>query len=212
MRCTCSRTVSHKSLPEVYLIDPTHRTADSDTYSWWTSRSSNPVYISKPTSWSASHIPLPPDADGVKPSFPVVALGGTFDHLHAGHKILLSMAAWIARKKVIVGVTGLSLHPSPPSYRTSSHLMPTLLNPRRKFTRKQSQQTRSRAVNTPDRPRTVFPHFLQARSGVRYCPDPRCVRTDSGGSGHPSIGGQQGNPKWRRSELVNFIHPLNCRF
>jgi pantetheine-phosphate adenylyltransferase len=35
-----------------------------------------------------------------------VALGGTFDHLHAGHKILLSMAAWIAERKIIVGVTG----------------------------------------------------------------------------------------------------------
>jgi len=37
--------------------------------------------------------------------YPVVALGGTFDHLHAGHKILLSMSAWIAGEKVIVGVT-----------------------------------------------------------------------------------------------------------
>lgn len=37
----------------------------------------------------------------------VVALGGTFDHLHAGHKILLSMAAWIASEKIIVGVTGI---------------------------------------------------------------------------------------------------------
>jgi cytidyltransferase-like protein len=43
------------------------------------------------------------------PTYPVVALGGTFDHLHAGHKILLSMAAWIADEKVIVGVTGMSL-------------------------------------------------------------------------------------------------------
>ncbi|KAG6877028.1 hypothetical protein C0993_010961 [Termitomyces sp. T159_Od127] len=41
-----------------------------------------------------------------KPSrLPVVALGGTFDHLHAGHKILLSMAAWITSEKIIVGVT-----------------------------------------------------------------------------------------------------------
>ncbi|KAJ7632758.1 hypothetical protein FB45DRAFT_913394 [Roridomyces roridus] len=39
------------------------------------------------------------------PSLPVVALGGTFDHLHAGHKILLSMAAWITTTKLIVGVT-----------------------------------------------------------------------------------------------------------
>ncbi|KAF8447894.1 Nucleotidylyl transferase, partial [Boletus edulis BED1] len=36
---------------------------------------------------------------------PVIAMGGTFDHLHAGHKILLSMAAWIATRKVIVGIT-----------------------------------------------------------------------------------------------------------
>lgn len=39
------------------------------------------------------------------PFFPVVALGGTFDHLHAGHKILLSMGAWITSRKIIVGVT-----------------------------------------------------------------------------------------------------------
>jgi len=37
--------------------------------------------------------------------FPVVALGGTFDHLHAGHKILLSMGAWVASEKLIVGIT-----------------------------------------------------------------------------------------------------------
>ncbi|KAF9110553.1 hypothetical protein BGX27_006189 [Mortierella sp. AM989] len=34
-----------------------------------------------------------------------VALGGTFDHLHAGHKILLSMTAWIASHRVVCGVT-----------------------------------------------------------------------------------------------------------
>jgi len=46
------------------------------------------------------------DSTSANPSlYPVVALGGTFDHLHAGHKILLSMAAWIASTKVIVGVT-----------------------------------------------------------------------------------------------------------
>lgn len=36
----------------------------------------------------------------------VAALGGTFDHLHGGHKILLTMACWIAGKKLIVGLTG----------------------------------------------------------------------------------------------------------
>lgn len=44
-----------------------------------------------------------------------VALGGTFDHLHAGHKILLSMACWLARRRVIVGISGesVSRHASP---------------------------------------------------------------------------------------------------
>ncbi|KAI0320114.1 hypothetical protein OF83DRAFT_1106675 [Amylostereum chailletii] len=50
--------------------------------------------------------PPSPIVDVSEPStYHVVALGGTFDHLHAGHKILLSMAAWIADEKIIVGVT-----------------------------------------------------------------------------------------------------------
>lgn len=39
-------------------------------------------------------------------SYNTVAVGGTFDHVHAGHKILLTMTAWLATKKVICGVTG----------------------------------------------------------------------------------------------------------
>ncbi|THU81257.1 Nucleotidylyl transferase [Dendrothele bispora CBS 962.96] len=54
--------------------------------------------------------PINDDKNTNEPStYPVVALGGTFDHLHAGHKILLSMAAWIANTKIIVGVTDTSL-------------------------------------------------------------------------------------------------------
>lgn len=34
------------------------------------------------------------------------AVGGTFDHLHDGHKILLLLAVFVALKRVIVGVTG----------------------------------------------------------------------------------------------------------
>lgn len=41
--------------------------------------------------------------------YPVTAMGGTFDHLHAGHKILLSMAAWITSEKLIVGMTGMPI-------------------------------------------------------------------------------------------------------
>lgn len=35
-----------------------------------------------------------------------VAVGGTFDHLHAGHKILLTMTAWVTGKRLVCGVTG----------------------------------------------------------------------------------------------------------
>jgi len=57
-----------------------------------------------------SRVPLlthPPSNPGssLPPLFPVAALGGTFDHLHAGHKILLSMGAWVASEKLIVGIT-----------------------------------------------------------------------------------------------------------
>lgn len=34
----------------------------------------------------------------------VVALGGTFDHLHAAHKLLIQLGAFLATKKLIVGV------------------------------------------------------------------------------------------------------------
>ncbi|KAI9145129.1 hypothetical protein BKA69DRAFT_1154292 [Paraphysoderma sedebokerense] len=38
-----------------------------------------------------------------------VALGGTFDHLHAGHKILLTMAAWISDYKLLCGIVAPSM-------------------------------------------------------------------------------------------------------
>lgn len=66
-----------------------------------------PASDSNPNSEPDGHSPIPGLLDSPKSSFyPVVALGGTFDHLHAGHKILLSMAAWIASEKLIIGVTG----------------------------------------------------------------------------------------------------------
>ena len=51
------------------------------------------------------------DADGAEErknvdSYDHVVLGGTFDHLHSGHKILLAMSAWLATKSVTVGIIG----------------------------------------------------------------------------------------------------------
>lgn len=39
-------------------------------------------------------------------TFQRVAVGGTFDHIHAGHKILLTMTALLAEDSMVVGVTG----------------------------------------------------------------------------------------------------------
>ena len=36
-----------------------------------------------------------------------MCLGGTFDHLHAGHRLLLTMAALVASRRVVCGVTGM---------------------------------------------------------------------------------------------------------
>jgi hypothetical protein len=46
-------------------------------------------------------------ASNLPPFYPVTVIGGTFDHLHAGHKILLSMAAYITSQKLIIGITGI---------------------------------------------------------------------------------------------------------
>lgn len=39
------------------------------------------------------------------PQREAIAMGGTFDHLHVGHKILLSIACLLATRRIVVGVT-----------------------------------------------------------------------------------------------------------
>ncbi|BGP57292.1 hypothetical protein JCM8202_002869 [Rhodotorula sphaerocarpa] len=59
----------------------------------------------KPAPRSGSDALRAPSATSLPRLFDVVALGGTFDHLHSGHKILLTMAASITARKLIVGVS-----------------------------------------------------------------------------------------------------------
>ncbi|KAK9475073.1 uncharacterized protein V1510DRAFT_409958 [Dipodascopsis tothii] len=46
---------------------------------------------------------------GEDAEYDTVVVGGTFDHLHVGHKILLTMSGYLARERLIVGVTGQEL-------------------------------------------------------------------------------------------------------
>ncbi|KPV73491.1 uncharacterized protein RHOBADRAFT_54710 [Rhodotorula graminis WP1] len=57
-----------------------------------------------PDSSAATSTPTTADSN-FPPTYPVVALGGTFDHLHAGHKILLTMAASLCTSRLVVGVS-----------------------------------------------------------------------------------------------------------
>ncbi|PIO57994.1 cytidyltransferase domain protein, partial [Teladorsagia circumcincta] len=45
------------------------------------------------------------DVTVIKPKYKKVVLGGTFDRLHNGHKVLLSKAALLARENIVCGVT-----------------------------------------------------------------------------------------------------------
>ncbi|KAJ2929968.1 hypothetical protein H1R20_g7129, partial [Candolleomyces eurysporus] len=73
-----------------------------------TSETTTPVLSRTATAKSGDDVTLSSIVEQ-PPFYPVVALGGTFDHLHPGHKILLSMGAWIASEKLIVGVTSSNL-------------------------------------------------------------------------------------------------------
>ncbi|ORZ00508.1 hypothetical protein BCR43DRAFT_408388, partial [Syncephalastrum racemosum] len=48
---------------------------------------------------------LVPDEEHTPAQFARVAVGGTFDHIHGGHKILLTMTALLASESIVVGVT-----------------------------------------------------------------------------------------------------------
>lgn len=65
-----------------------------------------PAKFSKTGSSSIDNSYSTSNSTSAKDKYETVACGGTFDHLHDGHKILLSLALFLASSKVIIGVTG----------------------------------------------------------------------------------------------------------
>ncbi|KAK6902893.1 hypothetical protein I203_108153 [Kwoniella mangroviensis CBS 8507] len=61
------------------------------------------------SSSSSSNDQIPPSNQPPSPGPDVVALGGTFDHLHAGHKLLLHLSFFLSSQKLIVGLMADSL-------------------------------------------------------------------------------------------------------
>ena len=63
------------------------------------------------SSSSPPSAPVFPPASASSPlsSFRHVVLGGTFDHFHIGHKLLLSTAAFLSSSSILVGVTAASM-------------------------------------------------------------------------------------------------------
>lgn len=55
--------------------------------------------------FAVASVPLNLDG-GLTPKFNVSAVGGTFDHLHDGHRILLTISAFLTKDTLIIGITG----------------------------------------------------------------------------------------------------------
>ena len=85
-------------LGPVYNIDWLHPTAES------TSGVAVPTFGSQATAPGEGE-----EAQARFASFEHVVLGGTFDHFHVGHKLLLSTAAFLSASTVLVGVTAPSM-------------------------------------------------------------------------------------------------------
>ena len=68
---------------------------------------SNVNFVKVPPNKNRSFIPESPLLISIPDEkyFNSVALGGTFDHLHSGHKLMLSLAALLSRNRIMCGIT-----------------------------------------------------------------------------------------------------------
>jgi len=139
---------------------------------------------------TATSTPPADDDDPTPPLYPVTAIGGTFDHLHAGHKILLSMAAWITGQKLIIGITGIDIF---------TIIMSTLFTPpRRRPARIQSQQTHPRTHRHAYATCMRLSQILQTTDLHRCRSYHRRVRTDGCRTKYSSSCRQQRDYGWSR--------------
>ncbi|KAJ1801718.1 hypothetical protein LPJ59_000009 [Coemansia sp. RSA 2399] len=80
---------------------------------WWPAPMTQNLVVypqsAAPTESRGQQSGLAPSSSTRRPvpwtSYPHVALGGTFDHLHVGHKILLTAGALAATKRIVCGIS-----------------------------------------------------------------------------------------------------------
>ena len=64
------------------------------------------LYAELQESTQLPELPAYEDVSNEPLSFESVAVGGTFDRLHVGHRLLLAATALVSTKQVYIGVTG----------------------------------------------------------------------------------------------------------
>mmetsp|Transcript_1325 Transcript_1325/g.1710 ORF Transcript_1325/g.1710 Transcript_1325/m.1710 type:complete len:224 (-) Transcript_1325:168-839(-) len=63
------------------------------------------TFISRSLGWLKAELQNQEMTTEVKGHYKAICMGGTFDHMHSGHRLLLTQAALLTRDRMLIGVT-----------------------------------------------------------------------------------------------------------